>query len=103
MSIMRIWQTQVRADRIGDYERFARERSLPMFRRQGGFEGVVMGREGTDCRVITFWRDEAAVEALSRSESYCNTVTAIEAAGFLAGGQSVRCFAVHLSSLAEKL
>ena len=42
--IGRIWRTHVLLDRAVEYEAFARDVSLPMFRQQQGFEGVLMLR-----------------------------------------------------------
>ena len=43
--MVRIWRTGVKPERFEEYERFAWERSLPMFREQRGFIGVVFMRE----------------------------------------------------------
>ena len=58
--IMRIWRTQVDVTRATEYERFATEQSLPMFRAHRGFSGLLFGRHGADCIVITLWEDDAA-------------------------------------------
>src|SRR6201999_4375811 len=92
---MRIWKTTVDPLRVEEYERFAREVSLPMFRRQKGFRGVTMARAQGDCVVVTFWEDEDAVAALATSASYNRTVAAIIAAGFLGTDQSVSVWSVH--------
>jgi hypothetical protein len=39
--IVRIWRTGIDGSRAEDYERFARDRSLPMFRAQTGFRGAL--------------------------------------------------------------
>ena len=43
--VARIWRTGVKPERFEEYERFARERSLPMFRAQRGFIGVLFMRQ----------------------------------------------------------
>ena len=43
--VARIWRTGVKPERFEKYERFARERSLPMFRAQRGFIGVLFMRQ----------------------------------------------------------
>lgn len=81
--ILRIWKATIDPDQAEEYERFARERSLPMFRSHRGFRGCAFLRNGADCTVITLWaapEDAAALEASSR---YRETVTAIMAAGFI--------------------
>ena len=94
--IGRMWTTRVTEARAAEYEAFAREISLPMFRQQPGFLGVAMMRRGEDCVVLTLWHDAASVAALARSESYTRTVSAILAAGFLQGEQTLEIYDVHL-------
>jgi heme-degrading monooxygenase HmoA len=81
--IARIWQTSLHADRLGEYDSFARERSLPMFQSQDGLLGVLLLGEGTERRVLTLWRDETAIDALESSESYRATVAALIDTGIL--------------------
>ncbi|MEU4620671.1 antibiotic biosynthesis monooxygenase [Actinoplanes sp. NPDC023801] len=97
--IMRIWRTQVDEERAAEYERFAAEESLPMFSGQPGFLGLLFGRAGTDCSVVTLWQDEAAVDALEASPDYRETVMRIGAAGFLRGASTVERMSVHGSRL----
>ncbi|MFG2000621.1 antibiotic biosynthesis monooxygenase family protein [Spirillospora sp. NPDC048911] len=97
--IMRIWRTQVDQARATEYERFAAEESLPMFRAQRGFLGLLFGRHGGDCVVTTLWEDHAAADALEGSAHYQETVARITAAGFLAGESEVERFEVHGSHL----
>jgi heme-degrading monooxygenase HmoA len=93
--IMRIWRTQVDEAQAEQYERFAAEESLPMFRAHQGFEGHLFGRRGRDCVVITIWKDDAAADALEASPRYRDTVARINAAGFLAGRSQVERFQLH--------
>ncbi|WP_036358131.1 hypothetical protein [Microvirga sp. BSC39] len=95
----RIWRTQVVPDRFGDYERFARETSLPMFRSQTGYRGVMMAGDGADRVVITLWENDDAIAALDASPTYRETVSKIIATGFLTGDQSVEVYDTHLSDL----
>jgi heme-degrading monooxygenase HmoA len=97
----RIWKTGVVVGRFEEYERFARDISLPMFRSQDGFQGVVMAGDGAERLVITLWRDETAIAALDSSPAYKETVARIVAAGFLTGDQSVDVHDVHLADLAR--
>ena len=94
--IARIWRTGIDPARAEEYERFAEERSLPMFRMQEGFRGVLF-TTGPDGRraVISFWEDAGAVEALDRSVSYRETVAALVGTALLRGEQSVELFEVH--------
>jgi heme-degrading monooxygenase HmoA len=86
----------VKPERFEEYERFARERSLLMFRAQHGFIGVLFMREKADrAAVLTLWEDEKAVEELEASPLYRQTVEAILGSDFLAGEQSVEVFEVH--------
>ncbi len=94
--LARIWRTGVKPGRYEEYERFARERSLPMFREQRGFIGVLFLREEADrAAVLTIWEDEQAVEELETSSSYRQTAEAILGNGFLSRGQSVEVLKVH--------
>src|SRR5262245_51362837 len=85
--LARIWTTTIDPERALDYERFAREVSLPMFKEQTGFVGVLMLREHEKCQVITIWQSPEAVEALGSSPTYRETVEQIVAEGFIRGGQ----------------
>lgn len=97
--IARLWRTGLKSGRNAAYEAFAREISLPMFREQDGFLGCVMSHRDGEGLVLTFWRDEAAVEALKHSPSYQTTVDRILAADLLAGEQSTEVTDVHLLAL----
>ena len=99
--IGRIWRTGIAPGRAADYEAFARDVSLPMFRAQPGFAGVVMGRDGDAAWVLTLWEDQAAVDALAGSQSYQSTVARILAAGLLAGEQVTEAAKVHLIDVAS--
>jgi heme-degrading monooxygenase HmoA len=94
--IARIWRTEVDPDRADEYERFAREVSLPMFRRQQGYAGVMMLRDGTACQVITLWRSREDVAALDQSPLYRETVQHILRQGFLQGDQMLDIAEAHL-------
>ncbi|MDQ5809274.1 MAG: antibiotic biosynthesis monooxygenase [Actinomycetota bacterium] len=99
----RIWRTGVKPERFDEYERFARERSLPMFREQRGFIGVLFMRERADrAAVLTLWEDEKAVEELESSPLYRQTVEAILGSDLLAWEQSVELFEVHGGKVAAR-
>ncbi|HEY0628239.1 MAG TPA: hypothetical protein VGD23_02825 [Sphingomicrobium sp.] len=97
--IARIWHTEVAPARADEYERFAREVSLPMFRQQPGFGGVLMLRDNSRCQVITLWASHDAIAALDGSSTYRETVQAILAQGFLRGEQKVELCDAHLIAL----
>ena len=101
MTIARIWTASIADGRTADYEKFAREISLPMFRQQDGFQGVAMMRVGNGCSVLTLWRDEKAVEQLAASQSYAGAVKAIMDAGFLDRVDEVVTSHVHLADFAS--
>ncbi|GAA1576841.1 hypothetical protein GCM10009789_32980 [Kribbella sancticallisti] len=101
--IARIWRTGLDESRAAEYDAFAVERSLPMFRRQDGIRAAFLVRPETGRAVITFWRDMAAVDALARSEDYLQTVEAILAAGFLRPPQTVELLVVDQPWIAPDL
>jgi heme-degrading monooxygenase HmoA len=81
--IVRVWRARIDPARADEYERFARERSLPMFRSHDGFRGCAFLRDGAECTVITLWAGTADVAALERSDRYRETVAAIMQTGFI--------------------
>ena len=88
--IVRIWRTGIDPARADEYDRFAQERSLPMFRSQPGCRGVLFTTAADDRRaVISFWDDQDAVNRLDRSETYRETAGALGATGILRGEQTV--------------
>lgn len=97
MTIARLWRTRIDPERAGEYEAFARDVSLDMFRRQPGFLGVTMYRDGPECSVLTLWESNEAAEALHRSRSYLDTVARIQQAGFLRPPQTIELGVVHVS------
>ena len=86
-----------------EYDVFAAERSLPMFRRQDGFRAAFLVRTDAGRAVITLWRDLAAIDALGRSADYLETVDAILAAGLLRPPQSVELLPVDQAWIAPDL
>ncbi len=94
-TLVRVWRTQIDEARADEYERFARERSLPMFQSQDGFVGVFFVRDGGECAVITLWDSAAAAERLESSAVYRQTVSAITEAGFLVGTSSLETMGLH--------
>jgi heme-degrading monooxygenase HmoA len=93
--VARIWRTGLDESRAPEYEDFARNISLPMFRRHNGFLGVLFATGAGERVVITLWSDRAAVAALDASADYRATVRAIGASGFLRPPQRVELLDVH--------
>jgi heme-degrading monooxygenase HmoA len=87
--VVRIWRAEIDVTCAEEYWNFARSRSLPMFRAQSGFAGVLFAANGAERAVITLWEDLAAVRALDHSRSYNATVAEIEATGYLRGDSTV--------------
>jgi heme-degrading monooxygenase HmoA len=87
--IVRVWRTGLDESRAAEYDRFAMERSLPLFRRQPGLRGVLFTHSDNGPAVITFWADRTAVDALESSAEYRETAAAISATGFLRSPQTV--------------
>jgi heme-degrading monooxygenase HmoA len=81
--IVRVWKATIDPARAEEYERFAHERSLPMFRSHRGFQGCAFLRDGAECAVVTLWDGPEDVAALEASALYRETVAAIMAAGFI--------------------
>jgi heme-degrading monooxygenase HmoA len=86
-----------------EYSHFAQRNSVPMFRAQPGFDGVLFAAKDGERAVITLWEDRTSVEALDNSDSYTTTVAAIEAAGFLEGKSTVEIFELEAAVLEQEL
>jgi heme-degrading monooxygenase HmoA len=101
--IARIWRTGLDEKRAEEYDAFALERSLPMFRRQPGFRAVFFVRTATGRAAISLWKDRASAEALTVSADYLSTVEAIRASGLLRPPQTVELLPVDSAWLAPDL
>jgi heme-degrading monooxygenase HmoA len=94
--IARIWRTGLDESRAPQYEDFAQTVSLPMFRRHDGLSGVLFARSRAGQRVvITLWEDQAAADALGKSDDYRATVQALEATGLLRPPQEIELLHIH--------
>jgi len=89
------WDTRVAEARSTDYETFAKEISLPMFRQQPGLLGIAMFHRGEACVVLTLWCDAESAAALARSDSHTRAVSEILAAGLFQGEQTLETCKVH--------
>lgn len=98
--LARTWRCRVRPERAIEYERFARDVSLPMFLTQPGFCGCLMTREGEACEVVTLWEDHASIVQLEASPAYRHTVEALRATGVLAEALGAHVADVHAAWLA---
>jgi heme-degrading monooxygenase HmoA len=92
---VRISRARLEIARLDEYERFIEERSTPMFNAQAGFLGVMYSRRGDEVAVLSFWRDESAVERLEMSRKYQRAVELIEETGFLVGDSTLDVYEVH--------
>ena len=99
MYVARLCKATLVDGRAEEYEAFARDISLPMFRMQRGFMSVAMMRNGNDCSVLTLWRDKQSIRQLDRSESYLATVGMVMATGFLQDVGGAVLFDLHLADL----
>ena len=93
-TVMRVWRTGLDGTRAREYDAFATEVSLPMFRRHEGFRGVVFAGAGGERVVVTFWATEDDARALAASPDYQETVRRIEAEGFLRPPQTTETLPV---------
>jgi heme-degrading monooxygenase HmoA len=100
-TVVRVWRTEIDTDRAGEYDEFVRTKSMPMFQRQAGFVAALFCGQASSRVVITLWRGRAAVDALRTSETYRETVSEIEAAGFLQGSQTTDIFDLDAHSVRE--
>jgi heme-degrading monooxygenase HmoA len=103
VSYVRIWTTRLDLSRLDEYERFVEERSTPMFQAQRGFRGVLYTRRRDEVAVLSFWEDDAAVDALETSATYRHAVGAISEAGFLIGESVVEVYEIQAGFLDEGL
>ena len=93
--IERIWRTAVDSRRAGAYEDFARAVSLPMFRQQQSYAGVIMGHSGDSCIVMTLRHSMIDVGVLDHLHMYKNTVQQILTKGILLGEQTTETLEAH--------
>ena len=92
--IARTWRTRIDMARLEEWDRFVRERSTPMFRRQDGMLAVFHARDGDEWLTITIWRDASAVAALDTSPSYSATAADLLATGMVLRDPVTEAFAV---------
>jgi heme-degrading monooxygenase HmoA len=66
-----------------------------MFHDQQGFLLVLFTRHGDEVAVLSFWRDEAAIDALDTSTSYQHAAKMIGETGFLLAVSGVEGYEIH--------
>jgi quinol monooxygenase YgiN len=92
MTVARTWRARVDAGRLDDYLAFLHERSIPMFSALPGCLGAVFLRDRDQVTVVSVWSDGSAIDALTTSSLYNETVAALDASGILRFTEGV---AVH--------
>jgi heme-degrading monooxygenase HmoA len=97
--IIRIWSTGIDRTRESDYREFEEEQSLPMFRKQTGFLGVLFLRSRDGAAALTLWESAEDVARLSESSTYRETVGQLESTGLLRGDQVIETFEVAATHL----
>lgn len=100
--LVRRWTTGIVAGGTAEYERFARETSLAMFRDAPGCLAVVMWWTHERRSVTTVWVDREHLDAFERSSRYVDTVWLIASGGFLSGQQTVIVEPAQLVWLADR-
>lgn len=95
--LLRTWTTTVKAGREEEYEAFARDVSLPMFRAAPGCCAALMTRDETGCRVLTVWQDAESIAMLEAFDGYRDTVARILQTDFLGSTQTTDTTLLHLA------
>ena len=94
--ILRVWRAKLNPRRLEEYQRFERERCLPMLRKQPGLLGVLFLRQAEDhAASLTIWEDAGAVDALASSPSYRETTHELAESALLGGDESVEILEVE--------
>jgi heme-degrading monooxygenase HmoA len=97
--IVRIWRTGLDLSREDEYRAFEETQSLPMFRQQAGFRGVLFLRQDGSAAALTYWESPEAVARLGESDTYRATVDRLEQTRLLRGSQTVEVFQVTAGHL----
>jgi len=93
--LIRIWRTRVDPAREEEYIRFTEEYSRPMFQQQPGCLTAVFFNRPPHFGALSYWTDDAALEAFLKSPIYRDTVRRLEETGLLTGRSKSEVFAVH--------
>ena len=89
-----MWRTGYDPERLDDLERFAKERSTPMFESFAGCLGHIYSHDDESFLTISLWIGRHAIKAAEASELYRETVSALERTGVLRGSQTVEVLKV---------
>lgn len=93
---LRIWTTDIVAEREEEYLAFAKERSREMFLAQPGCLGVLFLKASDGKHAAcSFWTNSADVDALASSLTYKATVSDLEASGLLIGNANTRLYEIE--------
>lgn len=94
--IVRIWMTNIAAEREAEYLAFAQQHSREMFLSQTGCLGVMFLKENDGKHAAcSFWSSRADIEVLASSSSYIATVADLIATGILVGEATVTVYDVE--------
>ena len=88
--IVRVWSTAYAPGRIGDFIAFGRDRLEPLFRGLDGCCACFFTYDAMEWRTITFWRDQAALEAAKEAPQYRDMLADLVGSGLLLGDQKAR-------------
>ena len=87
--VARLWHTRIDPARADAYDAFARDHSRPMFDLLEGCLAALFLGSGAERTVLTLWTSPAALDALSESVLYADTVARFHATGILREPQHV--------------
>ena len=87
--VARLWHTRIDPARGDDYDAFARDHSRPMFDHLDGCLAALFLGSGAERTVLTLWANPAALDALSESVLYADTVARFRTTGILREPQHV--------------
>jgi hypothetical protein len=88
--IVRVWSTAYAPGRIAGFIAFGRDRLEPLFRGLDGCLACFFTYDDIEWRTITFWRDQASVDAVKDSPVYAAMLTDLVDSGLLVGKQTVK-------------
>jgi hypothetical protein len=88
--IVRVWSTAYAPGRIEDFIAFGRDRLEPLFHSFGGCCACFFTYDAMEWRTITFWRDQAALDAAKETPIYREMLTDLVGSGLLIGDQRTK-------------
>lgn len=90
--IVRIWTTGIIPGKKHEYLEFAKNYSIPMFKKQKGILAANLLVKNDKSFVLTYWKDIKDINAMENDLLYHQTVDKIRNAGFLTEPQQVEIF-----------